>query len=60
MQKTTQNDYLAALEKQHSWITSLIQDATLAIAGSTPQEPEQMWDGIDDSEREVVHLDFFL
>jgi hypothetical protein len=47
-------DYLAALEKQHSWITSLIQDATLAIAGSTPQEPEKMWDGVDESEREDV------
>ena len=33
-------DYLAALEKQHSWLTSLIQEATLAIAGNSPAETE--------------------
>jgi hypothetical protein len=47
-------DYLAALEKQHSWLTSLIQDATLAIAGATPNESDQIWDGVDESEREDV------
>ena len=47
-------DFLAALEKQHSWITSLIQDATLAIAGSKPSRSDQIWDGVDESEREDV------
>ena len=47
-------DYLAALEKQHSWLTSLIQEATLAIAGNSPAESEALWDGVDESEREDV------
>lgn len=47
-------DYLAALEKQHSWLTSLIQDATLAIAGARADESTQIWDGVDESEREDV------
>ena len=47
-------DYLAALEKQHSWLTSLIQEATLAIAGNSPAESEALWDGVDEAEREDV------
>jgi hypothetical protein len=47
-------DYLAALEKQNSWLTSLIQGATLAIAGAEPSESENMWEGVDESEREDV------
>lgn len=47
-------DYLAALEKQNSWLTSLIQQATLAIAGSEPSESASMWEGVDESEREDV------
>ena len=47
-------DYLAALERQNSWLTSLIQQATLAIAGSTPTESENMWEGVDEAEREDV------
>jgi len=47
-------DYLAALEKQNSWLTSLIQRATLAIAGAEPSESENMWEGVDESEREDV------
>ena len=53
----TQNgriDYLAALEKQYSWLYSLIQDATLAVAGAAPSETESMWDGVDEIEREDV------
>ena len=53
-------DYLAALEKQNSWLTSLIQRATLAIAGAEPSESDNMWEGVDESEREdvatAVHL----
>ncbi|MFM8753048.1 MAG: DUF222 domain-containing protein [Actinomycetota bacterium] len=47
-------DYLAALERQHSWLTSLIQQATLAIAGLAPSESENMWEGVDEAEREDV------
>lgn len=47
-------DYLAALEKQHSWLTSLIQEATLAIAGNEPSTSEDMWNGVDEAEREDV------
>lgn len=47
-------DYLAALEKQYSWLYSLIQEATLAIAGSEPNEMSNMWEGVDDAEREDV------
>lgn len=47
-------DYLAALEKQNSWLNSLIQTATLAIAGNEPSEAENMWEGVDESEREDV------
>lgn len=47
-------DYLAALERQHSWLTSLIQNATLAIAGSEPSQSENLWEGVDETEREDV------
>ena len=47
-------DYLAALEKQYSWLYSLIQEATLAIAGSEPHEASNMWEGVDEAEREDV------
>jgi hypothetical protein len=47
-------DYLAALERQHSWLTSLIQNATLAIAGAEPSQSENLWEGVDETEREDV------
>ena len=47
-------DYLAALERQHSWLTSLIQNATLAIAGAEPSQSENLWEGVDEAEREDV------
>jgi hypothetical protein len=47
-------DYLAALEKQYSWLYSLIQEATLAIAGSEPNEASNIWEGVDEAEREDV------
>jgi hypothetical protein len=47
-------DYLAAMERQNSWLTSLIQQATLAIAGIAPSESENIWEGVDESEREDV------
>lgn len=47
-------DFLAALEKQNSWLTAIIQRATLAIAGSEPSESENIWEGVDEAEREDV------
>jgi len=47
-------DYLAALEKQNSWLASIIQRATLAIAGAQPSESENIWEGVDEGEREDV------
>jgi hypothetical protein len=47
-------DYLAALERQHSWLTSLIQSATLAIAGPDPSQSDNLWEGVDETEREDV------
>jgi hypothetical protein len=49
-------DYLAALEKQYSWLYSLIQEATLAIAGSEPTESTNLWEGVDEAEREDVAI----
>jgi hypothetical protein len=47
-------DYLAALERQHSWLISLIQSATLAIAGPDPSQSDNLWEGVDETEREDV------
>lgn len=47
-------DYLAAIEKQYSWLYSLVQEATLAIAGSEPSTNENIWEGVDEAEREDV------
>ncbi len=54
LSSTGKIDYLAALEKQYSWLYSLIQEATLAIAGSEPNEMSNMWEGVDEAEREDV------
>lgn len=47
-------DYLAALEKQYSWLFSLVQDATLAVAGVEPTLSDGAFDGIDEAPREDV------
>jgi len=52
--QTGKIDYLAALEKQYSWLYSLMQEATLAIAGNEPSTNENMWEGVDEAEREDV------
>jgi len=47
-------DYLAALEKQYSWLFSLVQEATLAVAGLEPTLSDGAFDGIDEAQREDV------
>lgn len=47
-------DYLAALEKQYSWLYSLVQAATLAIAGNEPSTSDGIFEGIDEAEREDI------
>ncbi len=47
-------DYLAALERQSAWLQALLQRAIIAVAGEAPSVAENMWDGIDDAEREDV------
>ncbi len=47
-------DYLVALERQSAWLQALLQRAIIAVAGEAPSVAENMWDGIDDAEREDV------
>jgi hypothetical protein len=47
-------DYLAALERQTSWLQAAMQRAIVAVAGDEPSRTENLWDGVDDSEREDV------
>lgn len=47
-------DYLAALERQTSWLQAAMQRAIVAVAGEEPSHSEDIWGGIDDAEREDV------
>lgn len=47
-------DYLAALERQTSWLQAAMQRAIVAVAGDEPTRAEDLWAGIDDAEREDV------
>jgi hypothetical protein len=47
-------DYLAALERQTSWLQVAMQRAIVAVAGEEPSRSEDVWAGVDDSEREDV------
>ncbi|HEY3293113.1 MAG TPA: DUF222 domain-containing protein [Candidatus Nanopelagicaceae bacterium] len=47
-------DYLAALERQASWLQAAMQRAIVAVAGEEPSRNEEMWGGVDDAEREDV------
>ena len=47
-------DYLAALERQTSWLQAAMQRAIVAVAGEEPSRNEEMWGGVDDAEREEV------
>jgi hypothetical protein len=47
-------DYLSALERQTSWLQAAMQRAIVAVAGDEPSRAEDLWDGVDDAEREDV------
>ena len=47
-------DYLAALERQTSWLQAAMQRAIVAVAGEEPSQTEDIWGGVDDAEREDV------
>ena len=47
-------DYLAALERQTAWLQAVLQRAIFAVAGEAPSVAENIWDGVDDAEREDV------
>jgi hypothetical protein len=47
-------DYLAALERQSSWLQAALQKAIVAVAGIEPSRTEDIWGGIDDAEREDI------
>jgi hypothetical protein len=47
-------DYLAALERQTSWLQAAMQRAIVAVAGEQPSVADDMWAGVDDAEREDV------
>ena len=47
-------DYLAALDRQESWICALKQEALVAIAGEVADEGGGIFGAVDDQEREDV------
>ncbi|MEY4082073.1 MAG: hypothetical protein RLZZ389_340 [Actinomycetota bacterium] len=47
-------DYLAALDRQESWICALKQEALVAIAGEVADETGGVFGAVDDEEREDV------
>ena len=47
-------DYLAAMERQTSWLQAAMQRAIVAVAGEHPSQNETIWGGVDDAEREDV------
>lgn len=47
-------DYLAALERQSSWLQAAMQRAIVAVAGDEPSRADDLWGGVDEAEREDV------
>ncbi|MDP1721474.1 MAG: DUF222 domain-containing protein [Candidatus Nanopelagicaceae bacterium] len=47
-------DYLAALERQTSWLQAAMQRAIVAVAGDEPSRTDDLWGGVDEAEREDV------
>lgn len=47
-------DYLAALDRQESWFSSLKQRALIAVAGEEPSRSGGIFNCVDDEEREDV------
>jgi len=54
LEKPARIDYLAALERQSSWLQAAMQKAILAVAGDEPSVADDVWKGVDDAEREDV------
>lgn len=54
LSRSARIDYLSALERQSSWLQAAMQRAIVAVAGEEPSQAENMWTGIDESEREDV------
>ena len=52
--ETGKLDYLAALDRQESWICALKQEALVAIAGEVADEDGGIFGAVDDEEREDV------
>ena len=52
--ETGKLDYLAALDRQESWICALKQEALVAIAGEVADETGGIFGAVDDEEREDV------
>ena len=47
-------DYLTAFDKHLNWLQAKFQEAIIAVAGDRSIEPEVIFDGVDQSEREDV------
>ena len=47
-------DFLTAFERHVSWINFEFQEAIVAVAGESSTEPEKIFDGVDQSERDEV------
>ncbi len=54
LQRSARIDYLAALERQTSWLQAAMQRAIVAVAGEQPSVADNPWEGVDDAEREDV------
>lgn len=54
LQQPARIDYLAALERQTSWLQAAMQRAIVAVAGEEPSQAEDIWGGVDEAEREDV------
>lgn len=52
--QTERIDYLAALERQTSWLQAAMQRAIVAVAGDEPSRADDLWGGVDETEREDV------
>lgn len=54
LEQVARIDYLAAMERQTSWLQAAMQRAIVAVAGEKPSQNEEIWGGVDDAEREEV------
>jgi len=54
LSRSARIDYLSALERQSSWLQAAMQRAIVAVAGNEPSQAENLWTGVDESEREDI------